>query len=301
MKIGLYGAGQMGSALALNLRDNGHQAAVFNRTAEKLQPLRAEGINVMETIEEFTAWLSEPKIIWLMVTSDAVDNVIRGLQPFLSPGDVLVDGSNSNYRDSIRREQEMKHRGIGFIDVGLSGGIQAARHGSCLMVGGEEAVVKTVERAFIDIAAEGGYARLGPPGSGHYAKMVHNGIEYAFMEAIGEGAALISSHPDIDLAALTGVWNSGSMISGPLMQLTRDILSEPEALADVLPRVDTSGEAGFSVLESVEQRIATPVLAASLYARYKSQDMSGLSEKLIASLRGRFGGHHVYTKGGNDK
>lgn len=298
MKVGIIGAGHLGSAIAMNLHDSGHEVSVYNRSPEKLQKLAEDGLQVTTDLTQFVQQLHQPRVIWMLVPSDALEEVFQAINPLLSYGDILMDGSNAHYRASRWRYERLKERGIGFLDVGISGGVTIARNGTCLMVGGDEEVVRQVERLFIDSSVEGGYAHLGSSGAGHFAKMVHNGIEYGMMQAIGEGLELMHNAPvTLNKAEVTRVWNSGSLVAGTLMSLTHEILAEQGDLEDILPIVDTSGEACFTLQESIERKIPIPVIAASLFARYKTKDASYLGEKMVAALRGSFGGHKVYKKG----
>lgn len=297
MRIGLYGAGQLGTALAWNLHDNGHEVSIYNRSPEKLASFDRDDFRGFSDLFAFVESLPTPRIIWMVIPSTALDGVLEKVLPMLSPGDILLDGSNSHYRSTQWRREKFRPYGVRLIDVGISGGIKSIRHGACLMVGGDIEDVRQVERVLIDMAVEGGYAHLGGPGAGHFAKMVHNGIEYAMMEAIGEGLQLATDAPiQLNLEQLSGVWNAGSMISGTLMELTNGILRREENLDHILPIVDTSGEACFTLQESIERKISIPVIASSLFARYKSKDESNMAEKLVATLRQEFGGHQVYTK-----
>lgn len=298
MIIGIYGAGQMGTAFALNLRDLAHQVVVYNRTPEHLGHFKDEaGIKVTSDIKDFTEKLGEKKTIWLFVPSEVLDEVIESLMPFLHPGDCLIDGGNSHYRATTWRQGILKEKGIGFIDVGISGGVKKNRESINLMVGGEPDFVSPLEKVFIEMSYEGGYVYLGPSGAGHYAKMVHNGIEYAMMSAIGEGFSLIEAAPyDYDQEALANLWSNGSVIEGKLMRYTREILEEYEDFDKILPRVDTSGEAGWTLQESVEKHISIPTIAAALFSRFKTTDEKNVGEKLVALLRRSVGGHDIYEK-----
>lgn len=297
MRIGLFGAGQLGSAMAWNLHDNGHEVSIYNRTPEKLAQFNRDDFRGFADLEQFVASLPTPRVIWMLIPSTALDDVFLRLIPLLNPGDILLDGSNSHYRATLWHRENLAQRGIKLVDVGISGGIKSIRYGANLMVGGEKEDVRQVERILVDMAVEGGYAHLGGPGAGHFAKMIHNGIEYAMMEAIGEGLQLATNAPiELNLEQLSGVWDAGSMISGTLMELTHTILRREENLDHILPIVDTSGEACFTLQESIERKISIPVIASGLFARYKTKDESNMAEKLVATLRQEFGGHQVYTK-----
>ncbi|WP_459129053.1 NADP-dependent phosphogluconate dehydrogenase [Guggenheimella bovis] len=297
MRIGVIGAGKMGTNLALNLRDNGHTVHIYNRSKERLEADELREFHRFSDLELFLASMEGPRIIWIVIPGGALTSLIETMLPLLKKGDILVDYSNSHYRVTKERAARLKEKGIGFIDVGFCGALNGAREGACFAVGGEESDVKQVERAFVSIASEGGYAHIGKSGMGHYIKMVHNGIEYAMMQAIGEGFSLLeASEEPIDLNVLSGVWNSGAMISGTLMGLTHEILENGE-LEEVEGIVDTSGEASYALLESIEKHISIPAISASLYTRFKSQDEERTTEKLVSVLRGKFGGHKIYLRG----
>lgn len=297
MKIGLVGLGRMGYALALNMRDHGVEVIATNRSPEKVDEIRAEGVkgvyNLTELVEAFG---SERRVIWLMVPSGAaVDAMIDEIVPMLNPGDILIDGGNSYYKDTIRRHEMLKMKGIDFIDVGTSGGINGARNGACLMAGGERQAVEYIEPVLQAISIEDGYGYFGGPGSGHYVKMIHNGIEYGMMQAIGEGFDILkASEFDIDFSLASKVWSNGSIIEGLLMRLMHEAFKQDANLDEIAGIVDASGEADWTLQEAVRLKVSAPVITSSLFVRYKSKDDERFSEKAVAALRNQFGGHKVY-------
>ncbi len=297
MQVGVYGGGKMGEALALRLMETGHAVCLFNRSPLELEKTeRLRGVSIFNELDPFFACQSTPRVIWLMVPALAMDEIQDQLAPYLREDDILLDGGNCHYKDTILRHDRWKRLGVGYIDVGIGGGLEGLRKGACFMVGGEESVVRRVERLFVDLAHEGGYAYLGESGSGHYVKMVHNGIEYAMMAAIGEGLDLLSSGPyPVDLAQTCSIWSNGSTISGSLMNLAAEVLQEPD-FDQVRGIIDTSGEAGWTLQESLERHVAIPTLASALFSRFKTKDADHLSERVVALLRRAFGGHQVYKK-----
>lgn len=298
MNIGLIGLGKMGYHLALNMKNKGINVIAYDVSKTALSQMALEGVKTVDSYESLIKVLPQPRIIWLMVPSGAiVEGVINLLSSQLSKGDIVIDGGNSLYLDSIRRYQSLKELGINFVDCGTSGGINGARNGACLMVGGEEKIVKSIENLFIAIAQKDGYAYIGKPGSGHFVKMVHNGIEYGMMQAIGEGFELMNkSDFDIDFQKVAKVWSNGSIIEGLLMKNTQDAFSKDARLTSIEGKVDDSGEGQWMIETALKHKVALPVITQSLFARYKSKDEDQFSEKVVAAIRNEFGGHAVYKK-----
>jgi len=298
MKIGLIGLGKMGYHLALNMKDKGMDVIAYDISVTAVEQMAKAGISTANSYESFVAALPKPRVIWLMVPSGKiVEGVIETVSKLLSKEDIIIDGGNSKYLDSIRRHQQLKNQGIHFVDCGTSGGIHGARNGACLMVGGDRDVVKSIEPLFISIAQKDGYSYIGKPGSGHFVKMVHNGIEYGMMQAIGEGFELMNSSDfDIDFHQVAKVWSNGSIIEGLLMKNTQDAFSKDNNLSLIEGKVDDSGEGQWMVEAALQYKVALPVITQSLYARYKSKDETKYSEKVVAAIRNEFGGHAVYKK-----
>ncbi|HKL61638.1 MAG TPA: decarboxylating 6-phosphogluconate dehydrogenase [Acholeplasma sp.] len=297
MKIRLIGLGKMGLNLALNMKDHKHHVIGYDATESQRTVARNSGLEVAESMEEILHG-DEQKIVWLLVPAGAITElVINQLKDSLNKGDVVIDGGNSNFNDSLRRYQLLKDKGISFIDVGTSGGTLGARHGACLMVGGDDEVVKSIEQVFYDVSVEKGYLHVGKAGSGHYVKMVHNGIEYGMMQAIGEGYDLMQhSQFDVDYEAISDVWNHGSIISSALIGYTKDAFNKDAKLNEIAGRIDDSGEGMWMIEEALKQKVSLPVITASLFARFKSKDESMFGEKVVAAMRKEFGGHAVYKK-----
>jgi len=298
MKIGLIGLGKMGYNLALNMKDKHIDVLAYDISKEAVISLAKEGIQTATSYEHLVSSLPSPRIIWLMVPSGPiVEGVIQTLANLLSPGDILIDGGNSLYLDSIRRHDELLKKGLQFIDCGTSGGTTGARNGACLMVGGDDAIVKKAEFVFTAIAKTGGYVHVGKPGSGHFVKMVHNGIEYGMMQAIGEGFELMeASDFQVDYQKIASVWSNGSIIEGLLMRNIRDAFSKDPNLEAIQGRIDDSGEGQWMVETALKHKVALPVITQSLYTRYKSKDNLKFTEKVVAAMRNEFGGHAVYKK-----
>ncbi|ABR49597.1 6-phosphogluconate dehydrogenase, decarboxylating [Alkaliphilus metalliredigens QYMF] len=298
MEIGLIGLGKMGYNLALNMRDHGHRVVAYNRTPDKTQMIEKEGIKGVYSLEALYDSLEGKRILWMMIPSgEAVDNMIDELLTFLRSGDILIDGGNSFYQDTLRRYEKLKDIGIDYIDVGTSGGIEGARTGACMMVGGEPHVVEQISSLFQDISIENGYSFMGTPGSGHYVKMVHNAIEYGMMQAIGEGFELLNAGPfSLDFENVAKVWSHGSIIEGLLMRCVLSSFEKSEKLEEIQGIVDASGEGQWAVEEALRLKVSMPVISNALFARYKSTDSTKFSEKVVAAMRKEFGGHAIHQK-----
>ena len=293
MKIGLIGLGRMGYNLALNGRDHGHEMVVFNRTLEKVKEAEAEGLTGAYSIEELVQKLDGRRVIWLMIPSGSlVDDMIEKLVPLLNKKDIIIDGGNSNYKDTLRRYKLLKEKGIDFADCGTSGGITGARNGACTMVGAEEEVFKYIEPFIKDISIEKGYLHTGANGSGHFVKMIHNGIEYGMMQAIGEGFEILEKCQfDLDYKEVARVWSHGSVIRGWLMELTESAFNKDPNLDQIKGVMYSSGEGLWTVQEALELKVPAPVITESLFTRYRSEMEDTFTGKVVAALRNEFGGH----------
>ncbi|MDY0317682.1 MAG: decarboxylating 6-phosphogluconate dehydrogenase [Candidatus Izemoplasmatales bacterium] len=296
-RIGLIGLGRMGYNLALNMLD--HEVAVY--AYDKVindEVKKNKQIKLLSSLKKLVDELPKPRIIWLMVPAGEItDNVINELAQYLDKEDILIDGGNSNYNDTLRRYHDLKNKNINLIDCGTSGGTEGARHGASLMVGGEEKIVKSIEWLFKDLATKDGYAYMGKPGSGHFVKMVHNGIEYGMMQAIGEGFELLEkSDFELDYQEVSKVWAHGSIIQGLLMDTAYSAFKKDETLKNIIGRVDDSGEGQWMVEAALKYKAAIPVISNSLFARYKSRDEERFSEKIVAAMRFEFGQHKVYKR-----
>ncbi len=298
MQLGMIGMGKMGLPMVHNGRDHGLEIVVFSEKSEKITDLAAEGIKGFSRLETFVAALLPPRVVWLMIPAGApVDTMISRLLPLLDSGDILIDGGNSWYQDSQRRHAQMLQAGIHFMDVGTSGGTEGARNGACLMIGGDREIYYRIEPVFKALGGSSGFAYLGESGSGHFVKMIHNGIEYGMMQAIGEGLEIMQHSPlGLELDKVTAVWQRGSIVSGLLMDMTAASLAREPDLQSIEGIVAASGEANWTVNEAVRLGVAAPTIAAALFARFKSQDREKFAERSVAAMRREFGGHAVVTR-----
>lgn len=297
MQIAVVGLGKMGYNLALNLHRNFFEVLAFDINEETRSRISREGIIAHNSLKEMTGAMGGRKVIWLMVPSGKiVENTIGTLASLLKKGDIIIDGGNSNYKDSVNRYNALKQKEIDFLDCGTSGGVSGALNGVCAMVGGEKAVFDYCEAVFKAVAVPDGYLYCGEPGSGHFAKMVHNGIEYGMMQAIAEGFELMhESEYKYDNAAVAKLWNNGSVIRGWLMELINNAFSKDGSLDKIKGVMHSSGEGKWMLETALEKSVATPVIALSLLMRYRSQKEDTFSGKVVAALRNEFGGHAVET------
>ncbi|MFA5172496.1 MAG: decarboxylating 6-phosphogluconate dehydrogenase [Sulfuriferula sp.] len=300
MQIGLLGLGKMGANMARRLSRGGADVLVWNRSAEVATQLAQSEANVTACADmaAMVAQMAGPRVLWLMLPAGAAtEAAMHQLADLLSPGDIIVNGANAFYKDSERHAQEMAARGLRFMDAGVSGGVWGLANGYALMVGGEAETVAVVT-PFIKILAPGpetGWLHCGPVGSGHFVKMVHNGIEYGMMQALGEGLSLLKGKTEfgIDVAAVSEMWRHGSVVRSWLLDLTAEFLQQDQTLEAIAPFVPDSGEGRWTVLESVEQGTPTPVMTLALMMRFASQGKNDYTDKLIAMMRKGFGGHGV--------
>lgn len=298
MEIGLIGLGRMGYNLALNMRDRGHKPVVYNRTLDKVKEAEAEGLTGAYSLEELVQKLSRRRVIWLMIPAgQVVDDMIEKLLPFLDKDDIIIDGGNSNYKDTLKRYEYLKERGIAFADVGTSGGIDGARNGACTMAGADEDVISVIEGLLKDISVKNGYLHCGRVGSGHFTKMVHNGVEYGMMQAIGEGFEILEkSRFDLDLEKVAKVWNHGSVVRSWLMELAQSAFNKDTKLEGIKGVMYSSGEGLWTVQEALELKVPATVITESLLMRYRSEQADTFTGKVVAALRNEFGGHAVAKK-----
>jgi 6-phosphogluconate dehydrogenase len=295
MELGMIGLGRMGANMTERLVRGGHKIITYDRSAEAIQRVVDKGAVGAASLADFVKKLSLPRAVWLMVPSgDPVDQTIEQLLPSLAKGDTIIDGGNSNYKDSIRRGEKLKTHGMHFIDAGTSGGIWGLQNGYCMMVGGDKEIVGRLEPIFKTLAPKDGYLHAGPVGAGHFVKMVHNGIEYGMMQAYGEGFELLkASQFDLDLAKISHLWNQGSVVRSWLLELCQSAFEKDPKLDGIRGYVDDSGEGRWTVIEAIERGVAAPVLAHSLFARFSSRQQDAFSNKVLAALRNEFGGHAV--------
>lgn len=297
MQIGLIGLGKMGLNLGKNLIDHNYEIAAFDLNVNAREEISRYGAIETSSFKELIKILEAPRIIWIMVPHAVVDSVISEITPYLSQGDIVIEAGNSHYKDSIRRYEQLKESGIHFMDVGTSGGMEGARNGACYMVGGDAEVWSMVEPIFRDTAVEKGYLYAGPAGGGHFLKMVHNGIEYGMMAAIGEGFEVLEkSEFDFDYEKVARVWNNGSVIRSWLMDLTERAFSKDANLEQIKGTMHSSGEGKWTVETALDLQAAIPVITMSLLMRYRSLDHDTFTGKVVAALRNEFGGHEVEKK-----
>ena len=303
MKIAMIGLGKMGGNMARRLCRGGLKVVGYNRSADIVHTIAKEdGLIPASSLADAVSKLSAPRVIWLMLPSgQPTEDAISELIAMLKPGDVVVDGGNSNYHDSVRRGAKLAEHKIGFMDAGTSGGIWGLANGYCLMVGASKDVAKILEPVLkvLAPAPDRGWAHVGPVGSGHFTKMIHNGIEYGMMQAMAEGLALLRGKKEfsLDLAQITELWRHSSVVRSWLLDLTAEALKHDQQLTAVAPFVADSGEGRWTVVEAVDQGVAAPVLTLALQMRFASQDKEGYEYKLLSMMRNAFGGHAVKKQG----
>lgn len=327
MQIGMIGLGRMGANMAQRLMNGGHECVVFDINKDNVNRLAEKGATGAATLEEFVQKITPPRAAWVMVPAgDPTEKTVQALAELLEPGDVIIDGGNSHYKDDVRRAKELIQKKIHYVDVGTSGGIWGVDRGYCLMYGGEQEVVNRLEPVFKTLApgkgkiertpgrenkkstAEDGYLHCGPVGSGHYVKMVHNGIEYGLMQAYAEGFDIFRNantkevpeefRYELDLADIAEVWRRGSVVSSWLLDLTAMALLEDPALSQYTGSVQDSGEGRWAIQAAIEQAVPAEVLSAALYTRFRSREEYSFAEKVLSAMRKKFGGHVEKASGG---
>jgi 6-phosphogluconate dehydrogenase len=298
MQLGMIGLGRMGAGMSLRLLEGGHQVMVYDRSADAVAALAGKGATGASSLEDLGQKLKAPRVFWLMIPAGApVDDTIQRLQDTVSPGDIIVDGGNSNYKDSIRRADDLRTKQIEFLDVGVSGGIWGLKVGFCLMVGGNEAVFKQAEPIFKTLAPPDGYAYVGATGAGHYSKMVHNGIEYSMLQGYAEGFEILNAAPfGFDLVQLTRLWNHGGVIRSWILELAQAAFERDPQLSHIRGWVEDSGEGRWTLQEAIDHAVPAPALALSLFMRFRSRQDDSFSAKVLAALRNEFGGHPVKSE-----
>jgi len=302
MRIALIGLGKMGANMARRLLRQGIEVVGYNRSPDIINQLaEEENLIPAKSLEAAIAQLPAPRIVWLMLPAGEVtEQTLQTLPGLLQPGDIVVDGGNANYHDSQRRAAMLAEHQIGFVDAGTSGGVWGLSEGYCMMVGGERAHVEPLIPVLKALAPspDNGWAHVGPPGAGHFTKMIHNGIEYGMMQAYAEGFALLQgkSEFDLDLAQISELWRHGSVVRSWLLDLSADFLQQDQQLANITPYVADSGEGRWTVMESIDQGTAAPVLALALHMRFASQDDTAYANRILAKMREAFGGHAVKSE-----
>ncbi|AMZ70255.1 6-phosphogluconate dehydrogenase [Pseudomonas sp. NFACC48-1] len=320
MQLGIIGLGRMGGNIARRLMLNGHTTVVYDRNAAFVENLRQDGATGVADLPALVAGLEKPRAVWVMLPAGApTEDTINVLSELLEPGDVIIDGGNTYYKDDIRRAQALSEKGLSYIDVGTSGGVWGLERGYCMMIGGDAEVVKRLDPLFDSLApgmgdiprtrdrksdddrAERGYIHAGPAGSGHFVKMIHNGIEYGMMQAFAEGFDILKTKSseslpaeqrfDLNLADIAEVWRRGSVVSSWLLDLTADALASDPKLDGFSGEVADSGEGRWTIEAAIEQAVPVPVLSSSLFARFRSRQQSTYGDKMLSAMRFGFGGH----------
>jgi len=326
MQLGMIGLGRMGANMVRRLQKGGHDCVVFDRSPPAVQAMVKEGATGAESLAAFVKQLAKPRAVWVMVPAGVVDATLAELLPLLEAGDTVIDGGNSYFKDDIRRAKDLAARHINYVDAGTSGGVFGLERGYCMMVGGEPAVIQRLEAIFQTLApgrgnvertpgrdklpgtAEDGWLHCGPVGSGHFVKMVHNGIEYGLMQALAEGFDILrgANNPTVDpahrfvlpVADIAEVWRRGSVLSSWLVDLTAKALVDDPALTKFTGQVQDSGEGRWTVLAAVEESIPADVIATSLFTRFRSRQEQSFAEKVLSAMRFQFGGHVERPTGG---
>ncbi|MEW5915481.1 MAG: phosphogluconate dehydrogenase (NAD(+)-dependent, decarboxylating) [Gemmatimonadota bacterium] len=296
MQIGMIGLGRMGGSMAQRLLRGGHQVVAFDRDPQAVRALAEHGAAGVSSLNDLARELQAPRCIWVMVPAGGpTEETIDQLAARLARDDVIIDGGNSRYTDSIRRAETLAVRGIGFLDVGTSGGIWGLDEGYCLMIGGEAAAIRRLTPIFQTLAPaqDAGWGRVGGSGAGHFVKMIHNGIEYGMMQAYAEGFAILHKKDalQLDVASIAELWRHGSVVRSWLLDLTARALQEDPGMTSVAPYVSDSGEGRWTVAEAIDLDVAAPVITHSLIARLRSRDAESYADRLLAALRKQFGGH----------
>lgn len=298
MQIAMIGLGKMGFQLSLNLVDKNYDVVAFDVNKDSMKKISSLDVKTADSLEELVNQLEKPRTVWMMVPAgDATEAVFDKLVDLLEEGDRIIDGGNAHYKDSIRRNEKSEIKGIYFFDCGTSGGVEGARNGACTMVGGNEEIFRQIEPIFQDITVENGYLYSGKAGSGHFLKMVHNGIEYGMMQAIAEGFDLLDKSPfDFDYEKVARVWNNGSVVRSWLMELTENAFSKDKNLEGIKGVMHSSGEGKWTVETALDLQTAAPVITLALMMRYRSLEDDTFTGKVVAALRNEFGGHAVEKK-----
>jgi 6-phosphogluconate dehydrogenase len=302
MELAIVGLGRMGGNMAERLIKGSHRIIGYARHKESVEKSVKKGLVGSYSLEEMISYLSQPRAVWLMIPAgDPVDQALEALIHLLDRGDIVIDGGNSYYKDTLRRAGMMREKGLHYVDVGTSGGIWGLTEGYSLMIGGEEEVVDRLRPLFeiLAPAPDKGWGHVGPSGAGHFVKMIHNGIEYGLMQAYAEGFAIMKRKEEfnLDLGQVAEIWRYGSVVRSWLLDLAAEALKEDDELEDIQPFVADSGEGRWAVKEAMEQDLMAPVITLSLLQRFRSREKEDFSDKLLAVLRDRFGAHGVKGKG----
>jgi 6-phosphogluconate dehydrogenase len=301
MKLAMVGLGKMGANMSQRLIEKGHEVVAFDLSEKARNAVAAFGAAPASTLEEVAAALAAPRVAWVMVPAgEPTNSTITRLAELFQPGDVIIDGGNSNYKETAPLVDQLAQKGIALVDAGTSGGIWGLKEGYCLMVGGTKQAVATCEPIFVALAPEGGYAHVGPPGAGHFVKMVHNGIEYGLMQSYAEGFEIMSEAKefDLDLHQIAGIWRYGSVVRSWLLDLIERALRPESNFDQVEAVVVDSGEGRWTLDEAIDRRVSAPAIASAVFTRFASQKKDAFGLRLVAALRNQFGGHPFTTKAG---
>jgi 6-phosphogluconate dehydrogenase len=298
MQLGLIGLGKMGANMAERLRLGGHHVVGFDFNPEAVARLTASGNVGVSTLDALVKNLKGRRAIWIMVPQgDPVDQTIAELEPLLNPGDILIDGGNSNYKDSMRHHEQVTAKGFQFVDVGTSGGVWGLKEGYSMMIGGDKEPVAYLRPIFETLApaTDKGWGHVGPPGSGHFVKMIHNGIEYGMMQAYAEGFTIMETKKEfaLNLPQIAQIWRYGSVVRSWLLDLTADALGKNPTLKGLEPFVEDSGEGRWTVIEAIDLNVSAPVITESLMRRIRSREVNNFTDRMLAIMRNEFGGHAV--------
>lgn len=298
MKLGMIGLGKMGANMAQRLQQGGHQVTGFDPNADARKALEAKGAASADSLQALVKALPAPRVLWMMVPSGKVtDDTVNALLPLLGTGDTVIDGGNSNYKDSLRRAKLYADKGLGYVDCGTSGGVWGLKEGYSMMIGGDEAAVERLRPIFETLAPAKnlGWGRVGPVGSGHFTKMVHNGIEYGLMQAYAEGFSILRHKQEfnLDLHQIGEIWRYGSVVRSWLLDLTTDALGKNPTMEGIAPYVVDSGEGRWTVDAAIELSVPAPVITLALMERFRSRDADSFSDKLLSAMRNEFGGHAI--------
>lgn len=305
MQTAMIGLGRMGFNMARRLLEHGHPIAAYNRTSKKTEQLAAHGARACFSLEELVRALKPPRILWLMLPAgEVLDEHLEALLALTTPGDVIIDGGNTYYKDDLRRSKRAAEKNIHYLDVGTSGGVWGLENGFCLMIGGEKRVFELVEPVLAALAPREGYLYCGPAGAGHFVKMIHNGIEYGLMQAYAEGFGILEDSPyaeQLDYSRLSHLWNQGSVIRSWLLELAELAFARSPRLEDLQGYVQDSGEGRWTVQQAIETASSAPVLTLSLMQRFRSRRENTFPDRILAALRQQFGGHEVKESGPNQR
>ena len=295
MKLGMVGLGKMGANMTTRLIRGGHAVVAYDRSTDAVKSVATGGATGADSLSDLVAKLSAPRIVWLMVPAGApTDETIDALLELLSPGDILIDGGNTKWTDGLAAAQRARAKDVALIDAGTSGGVWGLENGYCLMVGGDDQPVKTCEPIFLTLAPPDGYAHVGPPGAGHFSKMVHNGIEYGLLAAYGEGFEILERSPfKFDLGQLAELWTHASVVRSWLLELAVLAFREDPGLKNIRGYVDDTGEGRWTVQAAIDESVPAPVITLALLSRFASRQDESFSAKVVAALRNQFGGHAV--------